>query len=60
MAWLIRERSILKGQRDQCEKQLGELPRRIVELEQQLAAADAVILNFAPTMRRAAQPVAGG
>jgi hypothetical protein len=43
MARLIRERSILKGQLDQGEKQLGELPTRIVELEQQLAAADAVI-----------------
>jgi hypothetical protein len=43
MAWLIRQRAWLKGQIDQCEKQLGELPRRIVDLQQQLAALDAVI-----------------
>lgn len=43
LAWLIRERSRLKGQIDQCEKALDQLPRTLVELNQQLAALDAVI-----------------
>jgi len=43
MAWLIRQRAFLKGQIDQCEKQLGNLPRRIVDLQHQLDALDTVI-----------------
>ena len=43
MAWLIRERSWVKGQIDKCERQLDDLPRRLVDLQQQLAALDAVI-----------------
>ena len=37
MAWLIRQRAVLKGQIDQYESQLEKPSRRIVDLQQQLA-----------------------
>lgn len=43
MAWLIRERAMLKGRIDALEKRLQEIPRELVELRGQLAALDAVI-----------------
>ena len=43
MAWLIGQRSRLKGQLTKQQKLLGELPRSICDLEAQLASLDAVI-----------------
>ena len=42
MAWLLRERSRLKGLVDRCELQMAELRLRIVQLQTQMDALDAV------------------
>lgn len=42
MAWLIRERSKLKGMIERRQKQLEDLPREIVELQSRLDALDHV------------------
>ena len=60
MAWLIRSRSILKGQLDQCRKQLDAPPRQIVELEAKLKALDEVFslhdVKVDPTVVKGRQP----
>ena len=43
MAWLLRKRSILKGELDAIDMALEALPRQRVEKAQQLAALDATI-----------------
>ncbi len=43
MAWLIRERAMLKGAIDKIDKQLERLPLERLRLEQELAALDRVI-----------------
>lgn len=43
MAWLIRERSMIKGMLERRQKQLEQLPREILELQMKLDALDAVI-----------------
>jgi hypothetical protein len=43
MAWLIRQRSVLKGRIDRQRKLLDDIPRLLVELQRQLDAIDAVL-----------------
>lgn len=43
MAWLIRERSVIKGMLERRQKQLEQISREIPELQMKLDALDAVI-----------------
>ena len=42
MAWLIRERSVLKGEIDRLEKQQAQIPERLEQLNASLRALDTV------------------
>ena len=43
MAWLIRKRSVIKGQIDRLSKMQADIPDKIKELQEELDALDAVI-----------------
>ncbi len=42
MAWLIRERAVLKGEIDRLERQLAQIPERLEQLNASLTALDMV------------------
>jgi len=60
LAWLIRQRAALKGRIDKIQRALDALPRELVELQQRLAALDAVIplheVQIDPTRIRGSAP----